>query len=248
MKLRLMLLLVLSLAVLAACDDAPEEEPPSSGRNPADSVLADGVVVRPVRFGTADGLELAAGYYPGGPTAVVIAYMYNEARGAWSTVSHKLAAQGYTVLRFQFRGQGDSQGPGDLKKMDIDLEAATNYVRDEGARNLVLIGATTAAPATAKMAATLQPAALILLSTPAEAQGFSVDDAEMQAVTGAKLFLTSEGDPNKAATLRLFDVAAAPKEQEVYPGETYAATLFHEHREAAVQRMIDFLKANAPPN
>jgi hypothetical protein len=97
------------------------------------------------------------------------------------------------------------------------------------------------------MAASVQPAALILLSAPTTAQGFTVADEELQAITGVKLFLTSEGDPNKDATLHMFAVATDPKDHQVWPGETYANTFFHEHRDAVVQRMITFLKTHAPP-
>lgn len=62
----------------------------------------------------------------------------------WARIARRLAAEGFHVLRFDHRGNGDSTGVVDTfdhrHPFDADLEAAIRRIRDEGPERVVLVG------------------------------------------------------------------------------------------------------------
>lgn len=62
----------------------------------------------------------------------------------WARIARRLAAEGFHVLRFDHRGNGDSTGVVDtfdhLHPFDADLEAAVSRIREEGPQRVVLVG------------------------------------------------------------------------------------------------------------
>src|SRR5689334_2805964 len=65
---------------------------------------------RDASFRTEDGWTLKATLYGSGTTAVVLSHMNMSNRGTWKPLAERLAAQGYLVLTYDFRGQGESDG------------------------------------------------------------------------------------------------------------------------------------------
>jgi len=62
----------------------------------------------------------------------------------WARIARRLAAEGFHVLRFDHRGNGDSTGVVDTfdhrHPFDADLEAAVSRIREEGPQRIVLVG------------------------------------------------------------------------------------------------------------
>lgn len=95
-----------------------------------------------------------------------------------------LAASGATTLRFNFRGTGASGGTFDDGRGEgEDARAAARYVRERVDRPLVLAGYSFGAIIAATTAASIAPAALILVSPPPIAFALSYD-CPVLAVTG----------------------------------------------------------------
>ena len=95
-----------SLVLLAAC-------------LPGAACAADASKGEDVRFKTADGLTIAATFYPAAegtplPVPVVIALpMYRRTRDTYAPVVGPLTARGMAVLALDLRGHGDSAKQGD---------------------------------------------------------------------------------------------------------------------------------------
>jgi len=75
-----------------------------------------------------------------GPTAVVLAHESDDNACAWAFFVPQLAAAGRQVLAFDFSGKGDSDYVGD-GRLDLDVLAAVNQARKQGATKVVVMGA-----------------------------------------------------------------------------------------------------------
>jgi pimeloyl-ACP methyl ester carboxylesterase len=202
-----------------------------------------------VVFNTEDGLRLVGTLYGAGrPTAVILSHMYPTDQTSWTPLAELLAEHGYTALAYDFRGYGVSGGDRRVAEIDRDLQAAVAFVRSQGATKIVLVGASMGGTATIKVAAKEQPAAIVVISTPDNFQGLSVSPEEVRAIAAPKLFIGSEGDGATKPTLVMFEQATEPKEKQVYPGSGHGTFIFDtEHGPDMTQRILDFIKANVPP-
>ncbi len=207
------------------------------------------VPARTVHFVTSDHLHLAGSLYGHGKTIVICSHMLGTTRDIWSDVGipQRLAVQGYEVLTYDFRGNGDSEGPRDIWSLDVDLRAAVAFARQQGATKIVLMGASMGGTASLKVASEEQVSAVISLSGP---QSFSVDvsDREVQAMKIPKLFMASETDtPFATDAKHMYAIAPAPKEIYIYPGNNHGTAIFGgDNGDEPAQRIFHFLAQYTP--
>jgi pimeloyl-ACP methyl ester carboxylesterase len=92
-----------------------------------------GLTVRPVTFGTSDGLMLSGSYVRGGNGAVVILLEGMGARGGLWAEAQMLARNGYGLLAFDWRGCGASDSAQHTLgfRETHDLLAAVEYLSRE---------------------------------------------------------------------------------------------------------------------
>ncbi len=74
-----------------------------------------------VSFPTEDGGVVSADSYGAGERAVVLAHGGRFNKGSWEKQAQALVAAGYCVLAIDFRGYGQSKGPGDSDPMSAPL-------------------------------------------------------------------------------------------------------------------------------
>jgi pimeloyl-ACP methyl ester carboxylesterase len=239
------------LVLLAGCDLAAATPtalpPPSPTPPPPTATPAPPPPPRDVSFVTEDGVTLKATLYGGGTTAVVLSHMNRSNRGTWKPLAERLAAQGYLVLAYDFRGQGESDGRNTPTKIAIDLHAAVAFARAQGATTVALGGASLGGMATGLVATQEQVAAFFIMSSPRAALGVNVTDDRLQS-SAAKLFLNTEGDLYNADIHAMYAVAAPPKEEQYYPGKAHGVEMFdQEFGPAVLDRIVAFLQAHAPP-
>lgn len=246
---RLIALLAM-LAFLAGCDLAATPTavpPPSPSPVPPTPTRAPPPPPRAVSFVTEDGVTLKATLYGSGTTAVVLSHMNRSNRGTWKPLAERLAAQGYLVLAYDFRGQGESDGRNTPAKIDTDLRTAIAFARAQGATTVALGGASLGGMATGLVAADAQAAAFFIMSSPRSALGVDVTDDRFQS-GAAKLFLNTEGDRYNADTHQMYAVASPPKEEQYYPGSAHGVEMFdQDFGPAVLDRIVAFLQVHAPP-
>ena len=201
----------------------------------------------------ADGTTLNGTLYGVGDTALVLSNMGDNDPTAWERLAPMLAEQGYLVLTYSFRySTRTSTFTSAMANQTVDdLQAAVAFVQERGAEKLVLIGASLGGMATAKVAATIQPSAMIILAAPADLLefDFQVAASELAVVTAPKLFIASQDDTIVpiAATQHMFDLAAEPKEFQIYDSSAHGVQLLTTNHAADLrQRLIDFIRENAP--
>lgn len=208
-----------------------------------------------VTFVTSDGTTLTGTLYGDGKTALILSNMGDNEPAAWDAMAPLLAEQGYLVLTYKFRyPTRTSTFTRAMANQTVDdLQAAVAFVQERGAETLVLIGASLGGMATAKVAANVQPAAMIVLAAPADLPefDFQVAASELAAITAPKLFIASQDDTNVpiAATQQMFELAAEPKEFQSYDSAAHGVQLLStDHADDLRQRLIDFITGNAPAN
>jgi fermentation-respiration switch protein FrsA (DUF1100 family) len=126
--------------------------------------------VESVRFPAADGLELAGWFVSAGAEAraTVLVFNGNAGNRAYrAPLATALAAHGFNVLLFDYRGYGGNPGAPTEAGLAADARAAHAYLagrRDVDAARLVYFGESLGTAVAVGLAAEHPPAALILRS------------------------------------------------------------------------------------
>lgn len=205
-------------------------------------------------FRAADGTRLVGhrfgGERPGRRTAVVLAHMSEGDLCSWLPYARSLAAKGFFVFPFDFRGHGSSEGRESHRRSPADVAAAVRAVRSLGARKVVVVGASLGGIAAVTAAPGIRPAlaGVVAVSAPRAIAG------ELDALPAAgrlavpTLYVAAEGDRSPpydfAADARvLYDVTAtSAKRLELVPGALHGTFLVM--GSAAVRTMLlGFLRA-----
>ena len=97
-----------------------------------------------ISFPTEDGGLVFADLYGTGDRSVVLAHGGRFNKESWAKQAQQLVAAGFQVLAIDFRGYGNSRGPGDKQPMDaqlqLDVLAAVRYLHANGAKTVSVVG------------------------------------------------------------------------------------------------------------
>jgi pimeloyl-ACP methyl ester carboxylesterase len=213
-------------------------------------LLASGVACaqRPTTFPTSDGGLIHADVYGAGARAVVLAHGGRLDKESWREQAKVLVAAGYRVLAFDFRGIGQSRGPGqsDLETapLQLDVLAAIQFLRRNGATSIDVIGASMGGSAAAD-AVIASPAGLVrrLVLLGAAPDGPA---AQLKCPT---LFIVARDDtsgdgPRLPGIRAQFANAPEPKRLVIVDGSAHAQFLFRtDQGERVLHEIMDFLQA-----
>lgn len=245
------MLVVRSLAALAlvsalvpACGG--EEQPPAPP--PGSSAVS---------FPSTDGIMLEGRVVGEGPVAVVLSHMRPADQTSWWDFARDLADEGYRVLTYDFRGYcpggvaGCSEGDVDIEAIWRDVVGAIAFVRSEGARQVMLIGASMGG--TASLLAAAQDGtdvdAVVTLSAPVSYEGLVVSSDVLTRVSGAKLFIAGVGDGSAAeAAEELYDLSPPPKRVEILTTDDHGTDILDGNLSGRARTLIlDYLAQYAEP-
>ena len=203
-----------------------------------------------VSFTTQDGLELKGRLFGSGQTGVLLAHMYPADQSSWWKFAQVLAANGHMVLAFDFRGYGDSGGDKDIELIDRDVEAALEFLREQGPSTLFLVGASMGATASLKVAARRTVAGVICLSAPLEIMGLSVKGEKVPVPV---LLMATNGDKSAKNNIEIMveeGIVGGPEvtDQIVYDGGNDHGTdiLTGTNADAAQKRILGFIEKHSP--
>ena len=231
--------------LLAACD-APAS-PTAVPVLPTSSPIPN---PQTITFTTPDGATIEGTLYGSGDIAVIFSVMGNCKRG-WEDMAELVAQNGITALTYQWRGckNSGSIDEVEIQKFVDDLRGAIAFMREQGAKKIILVGASLGGCASAKLAVESNANGLIVIASPPEIPqwGFAVEAADINTNI-PKLFITAENDDTvpASATRELFVLAAEPKEWQTYPGTAHGTDLFEEENGEEIQKQIlEFIEAIA---
>lgn len=200
-----------------------------------------------VSFPTSDGGTIYADVYGKGTRGVVLAHGGRFNKESWAKQARALAGAGFHVVAIDFRGIGQSRGPGQAgiftAPLHLDVLAAVRYLRKTGARSVYAVGGSLGgdAVAGALAAAPGEIERVVLLA--------AEPDAPPEKLGGRKLFLVARDDSNGAGP-RLpgirsyYEKVRDPKELIVLDGSAHAQFLFEtDQSERVMREILRFLTA-----
>ncbi len=239
-----MLTLVLALCL---CNGDAQTRASTQSATPSDEKL--GVKIQHVSFATEDSGLIYADLYGEGDQGVVLAHGGQFTKESWQPQAQQLARAGFHILAFDFRGFGQSHGPGDsdmyTAPMQLDVLAAVRYLRKNGAKTVATVGASFGGGAAADASIASQPGEinkLVLLA--------SDWNGPAERIKVPLLVIVARDDGNDEG-LRLprirawFDKAPQPKKLLVLEGSAHAQFLFQTDQSDRVMReVLQFLSAN----
>src|ERR1700730_3689076 len=202
-----------------------------------------------VRIHTQDGADIAADIYGSGSRGVVLAHGGRFTKADWAPQATFLAAHGFRVLAFDFRGFGESLAPSPTEHAEenvrLDVLAAVRYLHVHGAQTVSVVGASFGGSAAADASADSAPGEIdrvVLL-----AHGSS---HHPELIKGRKLFIVSRHDTDGSGTVRLTEMredykkVPPPKRFVILEGSAHAQFLFKtDQRDRLTRVILQFLSA-----
>ncbi|MEW6207319.1 MAG: alpha/beta fold hydrolase [Acidobacteriota bacterium] len=212
-------------------------------------ILATGVPAQErVSFPTGDGGSIYADLYGKGDRAVVLAHGGRFNKESWKEQAQALAKAGFRVLAIDFRGYGESRGPGQADPLSaplhLDVLAAVRYLKRMGAKSVSIVGASMGGTAAAQASVEANTGEIDRLALIA---GGVIDEPER--MKGRKLFIAARDDfsgDNKITRLPKirdqYERASGPKELVLLDGSAHAQALFAtEQADRLMREILRFL-------
>lgn len=200
-----------------------------------------------IALATSDSGMIYADLYGTGERGVVLAHGGRFNKESWAEQAKALAAAGFRVLAIDFRGYGQSRGPGQedvlSAPLHLDVLAAVRYLRKADAKTVAVIGGSMGGGAAANASIAAEEGEidrLVLLAA------MAIDHPER--MKGRKLFITAANDTTASGKPRLikireqFEQAPEPKVLVILEGYAHAQFLFQtEQSERLMREIIKFL-------
>jgi pimeloyl-ACP methyl ester carboxylesterase len=201
-----------------------------------------------VTFPTADGGVVSADSYGAGERGVVLAHGGRFNKGSWEKQAKALEAAGFRVLAIDFRGYGQSRGPGQSDPLSaplhLDILSAVRYLRKSGAKTVSVVGASMGGGAAGDAS---------ILSDPGEINRLvflgASPNGPAEKLKAPSMFIVARDD-RSADGLRLpgiraqYEKAPEPKELIILDGSAHAQFLFQTVQgERVMREILRFLAA-----
>jgi pimeloyl-ACP methyl ester carboxylesterase len=202
-----------------------------------------------VSFPTEDGGIVYGDVYGEGSRGVLLAHGGQFNKESWKKQAAVLTGAGFLVLAIDFRGYGQSRGPGQSDPMSaplyFDVLAAVRYLRRTGAKTVSVVGASLGGWAAADASIRSEPGEIdrlvFLGSSP------TADAGKLKA---RSLFIVARDDTSGGNQPRLpgiraqYEKAPEPKELIIVDGSAHAQFLFQtDQGERVMREILRFLSA-----
>jgi pimeloyl-ACP methyl ester carboxylesterase len=180
------------------------------------------------------------------PRAAILVHGASWDASWWRDVAPRFVARGVPALALNLRGYDGSSGKTDEYAPPApwspvtDLRAAKAMLRERGAREIALVGASMGGHAVLASSFEGDVECVVSVSAPVVA----VPDELYRRITGRKLFVCADRDKSGAAAhvLRCFDVVATPKTLLMFGGEEHARGMFAApYGPEAFEAIVDFV-------
>lgn len=190
-----------------------------------------------VSFKSPDGGTVFANLYGNGSHAVVLGHGGVFNKESWHALAMEMKSEGLRVLAIDFRGYGKSVAGKRSDARHLDLLAGIDYLKENGAERVSLLGGSMGGGAAAQAAVDSEAGSiekLILLA--------HVPVNSPKKLNGDKLFIVSEGDRLADSVRSQFKKAPEPKRLEILEGSAHAQHIFKtKHGPALTKMIVEFL-------
>ena len=164
--------------------------------------------------------------------AAILVHGSNWDASGWAAVAPAFVARGVPALAIDLRGKGRSTGrtadyvPGRPWSPVVDVAAAKAFIREQGAREIALVGASLGGHAVIASSFERDNECLVSISAPVA----PVPDELSRRVHGRKLYVCAQEDADGAFpnVLASFAALAEPKQLAVFGGSGHSRRMFTE--------------------
>lgn len=225
------------------------------------NTTSGGIQGEQVTFRSEDGTLLSGHTFGSGRAGVVLSHMYPADQKSWYPTAKKLAAKGYLVLTYDFRGYGYSQGNKQIDYIDRDVFAAVEKIAAAGATHVVLIGASMGgtaslmaaerlfagqlSPAQAR-AVNITVAGVATLSAPVSFKGLSAKNS-VERLYCPLLFIAAKEDEGARGALELQRLSGNTGQMKIFSGSEHGTALLEgSQADEVYDLLLEFLRKNMP--
>ncbi|MEV8606960.1 alpha/beta hydrolase [Amycolatopsis sp. NPDC051373] len=214
---------------------APERTRKTAQGFPVNTCVPERLDPQVLSLTTSDGLHLPAIELGSGDRGILLDHESGYYICSWLDTAEKLAAKGYHVMVFEYRGHGAAQkNDGSVTgNFDTDTSAALAELHRRGAKSMLLGGASCGGSSAARLAAKEpQLVGLLILSSPSNCGGDSV--AALRKVTRPAFFAVEPDDYSGnmiGEVKKLYQASGAPpadKHLEILPGGTHGTDMLRD--------------------
>lgn len=177
-----------------------------------------------------------------GKTAVVLSHMIGTDQSSWSDLAGHLAARGYTVLTFDFRGVGESSGHFVIRHVSRDTLGAVRFIRRRDPAKVVLIGASIGGTSSLMAAGEAPVDGVVAIASGMTFQGLDVRPY-LPRLRMPKLFIVGSGDaPFNQSARTMHARTPHPKRLLEISTAVHGTYMFQTRHKATIYRgIIEFL-------
>lgn len=207
---------------------------------------------------TEDGVKIAGLYFKAEQPSgwIIFLHMMPATKESFSDLAEKLYQSGYSGLTIDFRGHGESEGgpdgytafqDKDHQKSILDVLAAANFLKGEGADKISVIGASIGANLALEFLAENNFAEkAVLLSPGLNYRGIIAKDSAIKIKAGKKIFILSskDDDSNSAEAEKIYSFIPADvgKKKEILETGGHG-TQIPENNPQTTEDIINFIQS-----
>ncbi len=201
-----------------------------------------------ISFPTQDGGIIHADLYGNGDRGVVLAHGGRFKKESWKKQAEALEKAGFRVLALNFRGYGNSRGPGQSDPLSaplhLDVLGAVRELRKRGAKTVSIVGGSMGGAAAGAASVESEPGEIDRLVF----LGSEGSDSHPEKMKGRKLFIVARDDLGPSDIPRLprireaYEKTPGPKELIILEGSAHAQFLFSSDQgERTMREILRFL-------
>jgi pimeloyl-ACP methyl ester carboxylesterase len=195
-----------------------------------------------ISFPTQDGGRIYADLYGKGTRAVVLAHGGRFNKESWRDQARALAAGGFRVLAFNFRGFGRSRGPGqadfDNAPFHNDVLAAVRYLKTQGFKTVSVVGGSFGGGAAGDASIKSVPGEIDRIVFLGAAPNLPAEKLKSRTLFIVARDDANDGGPRLPGIRAQYEKAPQPKELIVVDGSAHAQFLFQTDQGGRVMREI----------
>jgi len=208
----------------------------------------DAAAQKTVSFPTEDGGVIYADVYGEGDRGVVLAHGGRFNKKSWEKQARTLAAAEFRVLALDFRGYGESRGPGQSDPMSapllLDVLAAVRYLRKTGAKSVSVVGGSMGGGAAGDASIASRPGEIDRLVLLGAAPNGPADKLKSSTLFIVARDDASEDGPRLPKIHEQYEKAPGPKDLIILDGSAHAQSLFQtDQGDRVMGEILRFLSA-----
>jgi len=208
-------------------------------------------VVKNITLTTEDNINIVGSFYPieDRRYGIILLHMLRRDRNSWGEFPEKLNKEGYNVLSLDLRGHGESDldwqnfTEKDFNAMILDVKAGYDFLKDQGAEKIFVIGASIGANTVINFGAKYpEVSGIISLSPSFDYRGIKTEE-NIKIYQGPIMIVSSEDDIQSFSDAKkLFDLSTSQNKKALwYRNAGHGTLMFNKEEPELANQIIEWV-------